>query len=94
MIQKSVERILYIHFCVGQSCLLLQSIPISIPQIQPANQFPFVKSSICLAPAVKGIAGAAPASGRSEAGPALWSFISTNYLFKAIGKPWLGRLMR
>jgi hypothetical protein len=34
MIQKSVERILFIHFCVGQRCLLLQSIPISVPQIQ------------------------------------------------------------
>ena len=91
MIQKSVERILFIHFCVGQRCLLLQSIPISVPQIQHVSVCQIVHLS---APTVKGIAGAQPASGRSEAGPALWSFISTNYLFKAIGKPWLGRLMR
>ena len=84
------ESFLSIFVLVEGVCCFNQSRFLSLK----SNTFPFVKSSICLAPTVKGIAGATPASGRSEAGPALWSFISTNYLFKAIGKPWLGRLMR
>lgn len=91
------ESFLSIFVLVKGVCCFNQSRFLSLK----SNTFPFVKSPICLADPVKGIAGSTPASGGSKAGPALWSFIfleisvtSTTYLFKAIGKPWSGRLMR